>query len=127
MGTLPSGGALAGLFWGEERKAGPREGCFRLLTVSKWAMGSLAGLLPFRQTRMHTPVPSLTSGTLGQLSGNLLYPHGSPVTRAEPPGDACRRWNSPGISPSGEGLPLAGGGKVCLLTQCKLELQARPT
>ena len=39
MGTLPSGGAPAGLFWGEERKAGPREGCFRLLTLSKWAMG----------------------------------------------------------------------------------------
>lgn len=71
--------------------------------------GSLSGLFPSHQTRMHASAPSLSSGPLGQLSlWNLLYPMAVSVTLAEPLEDAPRHWSSLGIIPAGESLPLQG-------------------
>ena len=98
--------------------------------------GSLSGLFPSHQTRMHASAPSLSSGPLGQLSlWNLLYPMAFSVTLAEPPEDAPRHWSSPGIIPAGESLPANSVGVgapgtsnlraaifkiIFLLKQCRL-------
>lgn len=115
MGTLPSGGALAGLFWGEERKAGPQGRMLQTVDCLKMGHGEAS----------QACCPS------ARLGCTLLFPphlrHSGPAERGSSTPMALL---SPGLSlremPVGAGTVLVSapqgkvcpwrGGKVCLLT-----------